>query len=95
MLSKPLKIQDVDEGVGVKVLGTEEESPAEKAGLKKRIYPHLIRHDSFTHLLESGCDIGLIQKIAGHKNIATTNLYLHTSHTFISKINSPINNIKI
>lgn len=68
---------------------------SEKAGLKKRIYPHLIRHDSFTHLLESGCDIGLIQKIAGHKNIATTNIYLHTSHTFISKINSPLNNIKL
>jgi site-specific recombinase XerD len=33
---------------------------AEKAGLKKRIYPHLIRHCSFTHLVKSGTDINLI-----------------------------------
>lgn len=70
-------------------------SYSEKAKLNKRIHPHLIRHDCFTHLLESGCDIGLIQKIAGHKHIETTNLYLHTSHNFISKINSPINAITI
>jgi site-specific recombinase XerD len=66
---------------------------SEKASLNKRIYPHLLRHDSFTHLVESGCDIALVQKIAGHQNIKTTNLYLHLSHTTISKINSPLNNI--
>lgn len=66
---------------------------SEIAGLNKRIYPHLLRHDSFTHLCESGCDIALIQKLAGHQNIKTTNLYLHTSHTLISKIQSPLNNI--
>lgn len=66
---------------------------SELAGLKKRIYPHLLRHDSFTHLCESGCDIALIQKLAGHQSIKTTNLYLHTSHTLISKIQSPLNNI--
>lgn len=38
-------------------------------------------------------DIALIQKLAGHQNIKTTNLYLHTSHTLISKIQSPLNNI--
>lgn len=65
------------------------------AGINKRIYPHLLRHNSFTHLVEGGCDIGIIQKLAGHQNIKTTNLYLHTSHNFISKINSPINNIKL
>lgn len=65
------------------------------AGLNKRIYPHLIRHDSFTHLCESGCDIALIQKLAGHQNIKTTNLYLHISHNTISKIQSPLTNINI
>lgn len=68
---------------------------SELARLNKRIYPHLLRHDSFTHLCESGCDIALIQKLAGHQNIKTTNLYLHTSHTLISKIPSPLNNINI
>jgi integrase/recombinase XerD len=68
---------------------------SELAALNKRIYPHLLRHDSFTHMVESGVDIALIQKIAGHQNIKTTNLYLHTSYNFISKIQSPLNSINI
>lgn len=65
------------------------------AKLNKRIYPHLLRHDSFTHLLEGGCDISLIQKLAGHAHPSTTQLYTHISHNLISKINSPINQIII
>lgn len=68
---------------------------AEKAGLNKRIYPHLIRHCSFTHLVESGTDINLVQRLAGHQSIKTTNLYIQTSHTLISKIQSPLNNIQL
>jgi len=60
------------------------------AGLNKRIYPHLIRHCSFTHLVENGVDINLIQRLAGHQNVKTTNLYIQTSHTLISKIQSPL-----
>ena len=69
---------------------------AAKAGIdNKRVYTHLIRHCAFTHLAEQGTDIRLIQRIAGHANSKTTDLYLHLSHNLISKINSPINNIKI
>lgn len=68
---------------------------AEKAGINKRVYSHLMRHCAFTHMVEGGCDIGLVQKLAGHNNINTTNIYLHTSHNLISRINSPINAIKI
>jgi integrase/recombinase XerD len=68
---------------------------AEKAGIKKRVYTHLIRHCSFTHLVEGGCDINLVMKIAGHSNVKTTNMYLHISDKFISNINSPINQIQL
>lgn len=69
---------------------------ASKAGIdNKRVYTHLIRHCAFTHLAEQGTDIRLIQRIAGHANSKTTDLYLHLSHNLILKINSPINNIKI
>lgn len=67
---------------------------AEKAGIKKRVYTHLLRHCSFTHLLENGTDISIIQKLAGHSSPKTTQIYTHLSHTHISKINSPINAIK-
>jgi len=68
---------------------------ANKAGLNKRVYTHLIRHCSFTHMVESGTDINLIQKLAGHSNVKTTSLYTHISHNLISKIQSPLNTIKL
>lgn len=66
----------------------------EKAGLNKRVYTHLMRHNCFTHLLESGIELSLIQKIAGHQSIKTTLLYTHISNNLISKVNSPIEQIK-
>lgn len=68
---------------------------ADKAGINKRIYPHLIRHCTGTHLVEQGTDINLIQKMFGHNNVRTTNLYTHISHNVISKINSPLQNIQL
>ena len=66
---------------------------AQKAGINKRVYTHLIRHCTFTHMVESGTDINLIQKIAGHSNVKTTMIYCHLSDNLISKIKSPIDNI--
>lgn len=68
---------------------------AEKAEISKRVYTHLMRHCSFTHLCESGTDINLIQKIAGHNNVKTTMIYTHISDSLISKINSPLNSINL
>jgi len=68
---------------------------AAKAGIKKRVWTHLMRHCSFTHMVESGTDINLVQRLAGHSNVKTTSIYLHTSHSLISKIQSPISNIKL
>lgn len=66
---------------------------AEKAGIDKRVYAHLMRHNSFTHMVESGVDINLVQRLAGHSNVKTTMMYCHISNSLISKIQSPINNI--
>jgi len=68
---------------------------AKKAGINKRVYTHLMRHCSFTHMVENGTDINLIQKLAGHSNVKTTAIYTHISHNIISKITSPLNNIKL
>ena len=68
---------------------------ANKAGLNKKVWTHLIRHCSFTHMVENGTDINLIQRIAGHSSVKTTATYTHISHLLISKINSPINNIRL
>lgn len=68
---------------------------ASKAGINKRVYTHLMRHCSFTHMVENGTDIHLIQKLAGHSSVKTTAIYTHISHNVISKINSPLNQIAI
>lgn len=68
---------------------------AEKAKIKKKVNPHLIRHCYATHLVEAGTDINLIQKLLGHSSVKTTNIYLHISDSHISKIESPINQIKL
>ena len=68
---------------------------AQKAGLTKRVYTHLMRHCSFTHMVENGTDIYLIQRLAGHSNAKTTAIYTHISHNLISKIQSPIGGINI
>jgi site-specific recombinase XerD len=68
---------------------------AHKAGINKRVYTHLMRHCSFTHLLENGTDISIIQKLAGHSSPKTTQIYTHLSHNHISKINTPLNSINL
>lgn len=68
---------------------------AVKAGINKRVYTHLMRHNCFTHLVENGIDINLIQKLAGHSNVKTTLVYTHISHNIISNISSPLSQIKL
>ncbi len=66
-----------------------------KAGINKRVYTHLMRHCSFTHMVENGIDINLIQKLAGHSSVKTTAIYTNISHNLISKIQSPLSNITL
>jgi site-specific recombinase XerD len=51
---------------------------------------HLLRHACFTHLLESGTDLRIIQKMAGHKSIKTTEIYTHVSTNLLQTVNLPI-----
>jgi len=68
---------------------------AKKVGITKRIHAHKMRHCFATHLLESGTDMALIQKLLGHSNIKTTQIYAKVSTNLISKINSPLNQIQL
>jgi integrase/recombinase XerD len=51
---------------------------------------HQLRHSCFTNLLENGTDLKIIQKIAGHSNVKTTEIYTHVSNQLLSKVNLPI-----
>lgn len=63
---------------------------AKKAGMKKNVTPHTLRHSYATHVLESGIDIRYIQTILGHNSIKTTEIYTHVSTKNILAVKSPI-----
>ncbi len=57
-----------------------------KAGISKKVAPHILRHSFATHLLEAGADIRHIQKLLGHTNLQTTQVYTHVANKDIKKL---------
>ena len=66
---------------------------SQKAGIRKNVTPHCLRHSYATHLLEQGTDIRVIQQLLGHNSIKTTQLYLHISKAEYAKIKSPLDHL--
>ena len=58
--------------------------------LGEKYHFHLLRHSCFTSLLESGTDMRIIQKIAGHNSNKTTEIYTHVSTAMLSRVHLPM-----
>ena len=66
-----------------------------KAGIKKDVGVHSLRHSYATHLHESGLDIRYIQELLGHKSSRTTEIYTHVSRRNLIAVRSPIEDMDV
>jgi len=68
---------------------------AAKAGIKKRISPHTLRHSFATHTLEAGADLRTIQLLLGHRELKDTIVYLHLSRRHLHAAINPLDQIEL
>src|SRR5438046_819788 len=68
---------------------------ARRAGIKKRVYAHLLRHSYATHLLEAGADLRTIQLLLGHVRLEHTAVYLHLSRRPLQAFPNPLDAIQV
>jgi integrase/recombinase XerD len=82
-----------DEPITDKVVWHACRNAAERAGIRKAIHPHTIRHCFATHLYDAGTDLCVIQELLGHYDLRETMRYIHLSNRHWRKLANPLDEL--
>jgi len=82
-----------DRHITTRTIQREVTHAAVRAGINKRVTPHVLRHSFATHLLEAGTDLRYIQELLGHTKISTTVRYTHIARREARRITSPVDRL--
>jgi site-specific recombinase XerD len=84
-----------DQPIDTKTVWNACREAAKRAGLRKNLHPHTLRHCFATHLLEAGADLRIIQTLLGHRDLEETTIYLHLSEQRLHATASPLDSLKL
>jgi len=84
-----------DKPITPKCVWSAVQDAAKRAGIKKRVSPHTLRHSWATHLLENGTDLRTIQMLLGHAELEATTVYLHLSRRHLQAVVNPVETMSI
>ena len=84
-----------DKPISEKIVWQAVREACERAGIKRRVTPHTLRHCFATHLLESGADLRSIQMMLGHSDLEATTVYLHLSRRHLQATRNPLEKINL
>jgi len=87
--------KNADAPIDSKVVWYACQQAAKRAGVKKAVHPHTLRHCFATHLLDAGADLRTIQILLGHNALKETTIYLHVSQRHLQATRSPLDALQL